>query len=263
VPFDRGQDPRRRQVETARRVLAADEKRLGAGARHDAVEEMERLGDRARRQILFERERLLHQRVRKAERVLPLRHADLAEIRARGAVTLHVVARDQGKAGIGAAGAIGMNGVLREAREARQRPAEGIDVIGIAGNAEHELGIAALHRARGAAQADDSARTAERHGVEPARAETEMLGEADRRVGAKREAGDRKAIDIAAPEAGTRQHFAHRPADPPMRRVGGVAPVRDGDRHGRDDTVIGAAPRACRYARHGHGVRFFMARVSA
>ena len=180
--------------------------------------------------------------------LVALGDADLAEILARGAVVLHVVAGDQREARIGPARAVGIDGVLGEAREGRQHAAEGIDLVGVAGDADHELGIAALHGPRRAAQRDDAAGAAQRHVVEPARARAEMLGQADRGVGADGEARQRQAVDVGALEARTLDHLAHRAADPPVSGVGRIAPVRDGDRCGDDDAVVGL-PRAL-IARH-------------
>ena len=132
VPLDGRQDADERQVERLRRILAAHQERLGAGARHHAVEQMDRIGDRPRRHVFVQRQRLLHQRVRDRQRVVALGDAELAEVLARGAIAVHVVRGDQRERRVGAAGAVGIDGVLGEAREGRQRLAERIDVVGVA-----------------------------------------------------------------------------------------------------------------------------------
>ena len=76
----------RGQPERRAPLLAHHQECLGAGAGHDAVEQMDRIGDRPRRHVLVERQRLLHQRVRVPQRVVALRDAELAEILPRRAV---------------------------------------------------------------------------------------------------------------------------------------------------------------------------------
>ena len=114
-------------------------------------------------------------------------------------------------------------------------------MVGVAGNAGDELGISRLHRAGGAAQRHDGAGAAERHMIEPARREAEMLGQADGCVGPDREARYRQAVEILWRQAGLLGQRVQRAADPPVRRVGGIAAIRDG--HGRADryVVIGSA----------------------
>ena len=70
----------KRQPEISGGALAHHQKPLGAGARHDAVEQPQRIGDQARVEILVERQRLLEQRQRIFQRVVALRDAELAEI---------------------------------------------------------------------------------------------------------------------------------------------------------------------------------------
>ena len=50
------------------------------------------------------------------------------------------------------------------------------------------------------------------------------------------------------PFGGTMFVLTHRTADPPVRRVGRVAPVRDGDRSGDDNAVVGLPHRFTRTA---------------
>ena len=185
-----------RQLQGLRAILAHDEKRLGAGAGHDAVEQVQRLGDRPRAEVLLQRQRLLEQRQRKLERIGALRDAQLAEVLARRAVLLHVVRGEEGEARVGAAGAVGIDRVARELAEVGERQAEGIDVVGVAGDAGDDVRVARLHRARRAAQRHHAARAAQRDVVEPARREAEVLRQADGGIGREGEAGDGKAVDL-------------------------------------------------------------------
>jgi hypothetical protein len=116
-----------------------------------------------------------------------LRDRDLAKVLAPRAERPHVIARDQREARIGSAGAVGIDGVLVEAREVLERVAEGIDMVGVAGDAGHDAGIARLHRPRGAAECCNRARAAERNGVDPPHTQAEMLGEADPAIESRRE----------------------------------------------------------------------------
>ena len=70
----------KRKLERCRALLAHHQEGLGAGAGHHAIEQVERIGDRPRRQILVEGQRLLEQRMRKLQRVVALRDAELAEV---------------------------------------------------------------------------------------------------------------------------------------------------------------------------------------
>ena len=64
VALDRAAHEHVGEAEVARALLAHHQERLGAGARHDAVEQVDRLGDRPRVEVLLDRQRLLEQRVR-------------------------------------------------------------------------------------------------------------------------------------------------------------------------------------------------------
>ena len=168
------------RAETFRALLAHHEKPFRAGARHHAVEQLQRIGDRARIQILLERQRLPEQRVRKLERVVALRDAELAEVARLDAVLAHVIGGEQREAHVRPAGAERIDRVAREAAEVRQILPERVDVIGVARDARHDLGVARLHGARRAAQRHHAARAAHRDVIEPARREAEMLRQADR-----------------------------------------------------------------------------------
>ena len=182
--------------ERLRGILAADQERLRAGARHHTVEQMDRIGDRPRRHVFVQGQLLLHHRVRDRQRVVALRDAELAEILAPRAIAVHVILGDQRERRVGAAGAVRIDSVLGKARERRQRLAEGIDMIGVPGDAGDDLGIAGLHRARRAPQRHDAARAAERNVIEPARRQAKMLGQTDRGVWPNREARHREAVDV-------------------------------------------------------------------
>ena len=68
-------------------------------------------------------------------------------------------------------------------------------MVGVPGDAGDNVGIAGLHRARGAAKRDDAACPAHRDMVEPAWGETEVLGQADRCVREQGEAGSAQTVD--------------------------------------------------------------------
>ena len=124
MPLNGRQDADERQVERLRRILAAYQKRLRAGARHHTVEQMDRISDRPRRHVFVQRQLLLHQCVRDRQRVVALRDAELGEVLAPGAIAVHVILGDQRERRVGATGAIWIDGVLGKARERRQRLAE-------------------------------------------------------------------------------------------------------------------------------------------
>ena len=157
VTLDGTSQPRMRQPKASRALFAHDEECVGAGAGHHAIEQPKRVGDQPRAQILLERQRLLEQRVRKMQRIAALGDAELAKIFRQRAIGAHVIGGEEGKAGIGSACAIGIDRILREHAEARGALAKAVDMIGIAGDAGDDLGIAGLNRARRAAEADDAA----------------------------------------------------------------------------------------------------------
>ena len=168
---------------------------------------MQRLGDRPRGQVLLQGQRLLEQGQRKLQRVGALRDAELAEVLALRAMLAHVVGGEESEAGVRPAGAVGIDRIARELAEVGERQAERIDVVGIAGDAGDDVGVARLHRARRAPQRHHAARAAQRNVVEPARREPEVLRQADRGVGSEREAGDGQAIDVALLQSGSLQQF--------------------------------------------------------
>ena len=197
----------------------------------------------ARREVLVERQRLLHQRMREVQRVGALGDADLAEILARGAVALHVVAGDQREARIGAARAVGIDGILGEAREGRRACARK-ESTWLVSPATQTTNSASPHCTARAARRRATTPLAPPNGTWSSQRgdKPEMLGEADRGVGADGEARQRQAVDVGAAQARLLDHLAHGAADPPVRGVGRIAPVRDGDRCGDDDAVVGLSP---------------------
>src|SRR5262249_51480517 len=88
---------------------------------------------------------------------------------------------------------------------------------------------------------------------EPAGRQAEMLGEAHRRVGAERKAGDAQPIDVARLDARFGDQCMQRAADPPMGTVNGEALIGNRNRDTGHYAIIGT-PR--------HATRFFIARVS-
>src|SRR6187431_2343984 len=111
-------------------------------------------------------------------------------------------------------------------------------MIGIGGDAGDNLGVAGLHRTRGAAQRYDTARAAKWNVVEPARRQAEMLGQPDRSVRPDREARHRQAVDVCRAKTRAGHEFAQRTAEPPMRTVGRITPVRNRHRQAGDDAII-------------------------
>jgi hypothetical protein len=111
---------------------------------------MQRLGDRPRLEVLLQRQRLLEERLRVFQRVGALRDAELAEVLPRSAVKAHVVGGEEGEARVRPPGAVRIDRVARELAEVREREAKRIHVVGVAGEAGDNLGIAGLHGARGA-----------------------------------------------------------------------------------------------------------------
>ncbi len=108
-------------------ILATNQECLSPGAGHDAIKQMHGIGDRTRRHVIVKREACpssCSACVRDRARILALSDADLAEVLAFRAVSVHVVPRDQRKRRIGAAGAVRVDRVLSEAREVGQGLAE-------------------------------------------------------------------------------------------------------------------------------------------
>ena len=125
--------------------------------------------------------------------------------------------------------------------EAAEHLPERLDMVGVGGDAGHDVGVARLHRARGAAQRHHARGAAGRNVVEPARTEAQMLGDADGGVGPEREAADREAVDPVLGDARALDQRVHRLADEPMRAVRRVAPVGHGHRNGDGDAFVRSA----------------------
>ena len=185
--------------------------------------------------------------------LLPLRDADLAEVLAPRAARAHRVRGDEGEHRVRPAGAIGPGGVAREGAEAAQHQAEGIDMVGVAADAGHDVCVAGLHRARGAAHRHHARSAAHRDVVQPARAHAQVLRQAHRRVGRQRKAGHAQAVDRVLGHARLLDQLGQHTAQEPRRTVRGEALVGHRHRHRHGHAFV-AAPR--------HDWRFFIARVS-
>src|SRR5262245_43979708 len=106
---------------------------------------MERLRDRPRVEIVLEREGLLEQRMRIAQRVLALSHAEATEVLATRAKLLHVTGREQSEAAVRTASSVRIHGVLRELTEVPDRRTKRVDLIRVRADAGHHRSIAGLH----------------------------------------------------------------------------------------------------------------------
>ena len=178
----------------------------------------------------------------------------MAEILARGAEFLHIAVHQQRKTGVGAAEPIGKGRIHRKARKAAEQGAKTVDPVCVPRDAGDHIHVARLHRPRRTAQRDHPACPACGHGIEPARGKPKMLGQPDRRVGGKREARNRKSVQLSRRDPRFAQHLAQDAGDPPVRGLGAVARV--GNRGGcrEHHTVIALTPHAA--------VRFFSLRRS-
>ena len=188
MPLDGRQNAGGGQAERLRPRAAQHQERVGAGARHDTVEQPERIGDQACGQILLERERLFHQGMRKRQRIGALGDTQFAEVLGRGAIGPHVIGSEESEARVGSTRAIRIDRIAGKLAEGRQVKTERVGVVGIARDAGDDVRVAALHGARGAAQRHDPARAAHRDMVEPAQGQAEVLREADCGVRRHREA---------------------------------------------------------------------------
>jgi hypothetical protein len=205
---------------------------------------MQRLGDRARLQVLRHGQVAAQQRQLVALRVGALRHRELAEILARGASGAHIRIGDQGEARVRTPRAVGINRIARETAEIRQQIAEAGFVRGVTGDAGDYLGVAVLHGARGAAQRDHAARAAHRQVFQKARRDPDLLGEADRRVGGEREAGDADSVDVGFHDAGRADQTAQRLREEPCSTILRATQIRLRHRAAKRDTAV--APRGHR-----------------
>ena len=251
VPFDRRQQRRMFQAEILGNIGGGDEERFRTGTGHHAVEQMDRIGDRPRRHVIVERQLLLHDRLRIGQRIVALGDADLAEILAGDATAAHVVIGQQRERPVRAAKTVGVAGVLCETREARQQLGEGIDLVRVAADAGDDRCVTGFDRPCGAAQRHHRAGAAHGDGIEPARCQTKMLGEAHRTVGRERKARHRQAVEIGGPDTGANRQFLQRPGDPPMGAVLRIAHIGKAHRNGDGNVAVGSA----RIASVGHVTR--------
>ena len=226
-----------------RHVLAADQEGLGAGAGHDAVEEVDGIGDaraptytrrgstasssgHAGRKARWRAGRRRSCRNPRAWR----RSASCSCGRSgRSSHWGHPSRRDRRHPGRSARRSTACAG--------RNRPGWCRPATQTTNSASPHCTARAARRRATTPLAPPSGTWSSQRGLKP-----EMLGEADRGVGADGEARQRQAVDVGAAQAGTLDHLAHGAADPPVRGVGRIAPVRDGDRCGDDDAVVGLSP---------------------
>src|SRR6516162_9102264 len=114
-------------------------------------------------------------------------------------------------------------------------------MVGIAGDASHDIRIAGLHRPRRSAQRHDSAGATERNVIEPSRREPEMLREPHRGIRPHGKTRYRKSIDILEPQTRTPDEFVQRATYTPLRAVRGISPIRYRDREAGNCAFIGLA----------------------
>src|SRR5205823_1559042 len=79
----------------------------------------------------------------------------------------------------------------------------------------------------------------ERDVIEPARREPKMLREPDRGIRSDSKARHGKSIDIFRLQSGTLDQFMQRAAQPPLRAVCGISPIRNGEREAGNCALIG------------------------
>jgi hypothetical protein len=179
--------------------LAGDARRgqddaIAADAGQNAIIEPQRIGDPARVQIV-ERERLLEQRVRVGEGVLPQADAEPAEILPPRAPPLHVDAGVQREHAVGAAEPLRRHVVVCRSVEVVERPVVRRNVERVGGQAEHHLGIAVADRARRMAHADHAGRAAVDPLEQEAGLDAEMLGQGGYVVRGQKEGGGGQTVD--------------------------------------------------------------------
>jgi len=112
-------------------------------------------------------------------------------------------------------------------------------MVGIAGDASHDFRIPSLHRPRRSAQRYDTAGAAERNVIEPSRRKPEMLREPDRGIRPHGKTRYRKSIDILQPQSRTLDELMQRAAQPPLRAVRGISPIRNRDWEAGNRAFIG------------------------
>jgi hypothetical protein len=85
-------------------------------------------------------------------------------------------------------------------------------MVGIAGDASHDIRIPSLHRSRRSAQRHDAARATERNVIEPSRREPEMLRKPHCGIRPHGKTRYRKSIDILQPQSRALDEFMQRAA---------------------------------------------------
>src|SRR5712671_3079983 len=112
-------------------------------------------------------------------------------------------------------------------------------MVGIAGDASHDIRIPSLHRSRRSAQRYDAARATERNMIEPSRREPEMLREPHCGIRPHGKTRYRKSIDILHPQSRMLDELMQCAAQPPLRAVRGISPIRNRDREASNRALIG------------------------
>src|SRR5207237_2007014 len=102
-------------------------------------------------------------------------------------------------------------------------------------------GVACLYRSRSAPEHHYAARAPERHMIEPARRQAEVLRQTDGGVGREREAGDRETVDVVLLQPGLLEHVSQAASEPPMCRADRIADVGHRHRNGDGDSFVAAA----------------------
>ncbi len=195
VPLQGGKNVCVAQPELPRPVPSHNQKRLRPRTGHDTIKQSKRLRDQASLEILLENQRLLEQGVRKLQGILPLRHAQLAEILPPGAKLPHVVCGQKREAGIGSAGPVRIYGVLRKLAETSQRRPKRINLVRVSRYAGHDRGIAGLHGPQRAAQSHNPRRATHRNMIQPTQRKAKMLRQAHGGIRRQRETGEAQPID--------------------------------------------------------------------
>jgi hypothetical protein len=117
-------------------------------------------------------------------------------------------------------------------------------VVRIPCDAGDDVGVAGLYGACGPPQGHDGARSAHWDVVEPSRRQSEMLGQADRRIREEREARNGEAVDILLADARAPAQFGQGTGKEPMGIVVGVPSIRHGHRDGDRNAFVGC-PLTC------------------
>src|SRR3569833_77396 len=241
------QHPDRLEPKISGPMLGHHQEAFRSGARHHTVKQMNGFRDRPRIQVLLERQGHAKQGGRKALCVLALGDAQFSKVLTLRAVLPHVVGREQCKTRIRAAGPVWPDGVLRKAAESSERVSKAGTRVCIGADAGNNLCILRFNGPYGSPEGDDSRRPTHRYVVQPPQGQTQMLSEANCRIGSERETREAQAIDGGLLEVGSPEHFRQRPRCKPMSRILAEAGIWNGRRGGDDGS---------------HETRFFMDRRS-